>query len=157
MLPAPREERSGSGSGADLPPPGAIRKGSPQFASVVADLLREAHKITPVQVRRDLAAARVKRLHNNEASADYRRFESTIDLFRKYGARDGFDPVMLAAQGYQESRLRQEARSPAGAVGVMQLLPSTGSDLRVGDITKLEPNIHAGTKYMSQLMTRYFP
>jgi membrane-bound lytic murein transglycosylase MltF len=63
---------------------------------------------------------------------------------------------MLAAQGYQESKLRQEVRSSAGAIGVMQLMPATGRQLAVGDIRSIEPNIHAGAKYMDQLMTRYF-
>jgi membrane-bound lytic murein transglycosylase MltF len=63
---------------------------------------------------------------------------------------------MLAAQGYQESRLNQDAKSPVGAVGIMQLMPATGQELKVGDIRIIEPNIHAGTKYMDQLMTRYF-
>lgn len=66
-------------------------------------------------------------------------------------------PRQLAAQGYQESGLRQEARSHVGAVGVMQIMPATGQELAVGDITHLEPNIHAGAKYMNRLMTRYFP
>jgi len=64
---------------------------------------------------------------------------------------------MLAAQGYQESRLRQDARSHVGAIGVMQIMPPTGKELKVGDIKRLEPNIHGGAKYMYQLMTRYFP
>jgi membrane-bound lytic murein transglycosylase MltF len=64
---------------------------------------------------------------------------------------------MLAAQGYQESRLDQKARSHLGAVGVMQLMPATGAAMRVGDIHVTEPNIHAGAKYMDQLMTKYFP
>ena len=64
---------------------------------------------------------------------------------------------MLAAQGYQESQLDQNARSHVGAIGVMQIMPATGAELKVGDITITEPNIHAGAKYMDQLMTRYFP
>jgi membrane-bound lytic murein transglycosylase MltF len=64
---------------------------------------------------------------------------------------------MLAAQGYQESQLRQDARSPVGAVGIMQLMPATGAELGVGDIHVAEANIHGGAKYMDQLMTRYFP
>ena len=64
---------------------------------------------------------------------------------------------MLAAQGYQESQLRQEARSHVGAVGVMQIMPATGKELRVGNIHQVEPNIHGGAKYMDQLMSRYFP
>jgi len=86
-----------------------------------------------------------------------RRFEKTVALFRKYGAKYGFDPLMLTAQGYQESRLDQTARSQMGAIGVMQIMPATGAELRVGDIKVLEPNIHAGAKYMDQLMTNYFP
>ena len=63
---------------------------------------------------------------------------------------------MLAAQGYQESTLNQEAKSHVGAIGVMQVMPATGAELKVGDIRQVEPNIHAGIKYMDQLMTRYF-
>jgi membrane-bound lytic murein transglycosylase MltF len=63
---------------------------------------------------------------------------------------------MLAAQGYQESQLNQGAKSPVGAIGVMQVMPATGKELNVGDIQVVEPNIHAGTKYMDQLMTKYF-
>ena len=63
---------------------------------------------------------------------------------------------MLAAQGYQESRLDQQARSEVGAIGVMQLMPATGAELKVGDIRQIEPNVHAGAKYLDQLMTRYF-
>ena len=100
---------------------------------------------------------RVKRIRNNTAGAEWKRFEETVRLFEKYGARYHFDPLMLTAQGYQESRLRQDARSHVGAIGVMQIMPDTGKDLRVGDIHQIEPNIHGGAKYMDQLMTRYFP
>ena len=63
---------------------------------------------------------------------------------------------MLAAQGYQESQLNQDAKSHVGAIGVMQLMPATGAQMKVGDIRVTEPNIHAGAKYMDQLMTKYF-
>jgi membrane-bound lytic murein transglycosylase MltF len=135
----------------------AIRKGSPLLEAEIEDFMRHAHKVTRFEVRRELAASRVRRLHNNESGADYRRFEATIALFEKYGGRYSFDPLMLAAQGYQESRLRQDARSPVGAIGIMQVMPATGAELGVGDITLTEANIHAGTKYMSQLMTKFFP
>src|SRR5262249_43990112 len=89
--------------------------------------------------------------------AAWARFQHTIALFETYGRQYNFDPLLLAAQGYQESQLRQEAHSRVGANGVMQLLPATGRALQVGDIRALEPNIHAGAKYLDQLMTRYFP
>jgi len=64
---------------------------------------------------------------------------------------------MLAAQGYQESTLDQNAKSHVGAIGVMQIMPATGAQINVGDIRQIEPNIHAGAKYMDQLMAKYFP
>ena len=77
-------------------------------------------------------------------------------LFQKYGEKYNFDPLMLAAQGYQESQLNQQAKSHVGAIGVMQIMPATGAELKVGDIRVTEANIHGGAKYMDQLMTRYF-
>ena len=62
-----------------------------------------------------------------------------------------------AAQGYQESQLNQEARSHVGAIGVMQLMPATGAQMKVGDISVTQNNIHAGAKYMDSLMSDYFP
>jgi membrane-bound lytic murein transglycosylase MltF len=135
----------------------AVRKDSPKLSGVVADYYRSVVKKQGViETRLAQQEMRMKRVGNNTASAEWKRFEATIRLFDKYGARYGFDPVMLAAQGFQESKLRQEARSHAGAVGVMQIMPDTGAELAVGDIHQLEPNIHAGAKYMNRLMTRYF-
>jgi membrane-bound lytic murein transglycosylase MltF len=87
------------------------------------------------------------------------QFRSMVDLFRKYGTQYGFNHLLLAAQGYQESGLDQSVRSHVGAVGVMQVTPRTASDPNVGitGIEELEPNIHAGSKYMRFILDRYFP
>jgi membrane-bound lytic murein transglycosylase MltF len=136
----------------------AIRKGSPQLAAELAGFFTvTSRNWGGFDSRVASFEKRIKQITNNTRSQDVRRFDQTIGLFDKYGERYGFDPLLLTAQGFQESKLRQEVRSPAGAIGVMQVLPSTATDLKVGDISQLEPNIHAGTKYMSQLMTRYFP
>jgi membrane-bound lytic murein transglycosylase MltF len=100
--------------------------------------------------------SRIKALKDSTASEDYKRFAGLIEMFEKYGKQYNFEPMMLAAQGFQESTLNQDAKSPVGAIGVMQVMPATGVELGVGDIRLAEPNIHAGTKYMDQLMTRYF-
>src|SRR3546814_12078790 len=65
---------------------------------------------------------------------------------------------MIGAQGYQESRLDQSARSHAGAIGVMQLLHSTAADPNVDipDITTERNNVHAGARYLRFLRDRYF-
>jgi membrane-bound lytic murein transglycosylase MltF len=65
---------------------------------------------------------------------------------------------LIAAQGYQESQLDQSRRSQAGAIGIMQLLPATAADPKVGiaDITEAEANVHAGVRYLNFLRTHYF-
>lgn len=95
---------------------------------------------------------------NALAASDYQRFRDVADIFEKYGRQYGVDYLMVAAQGYQESRLDQSAKSAAGAVGIMQLLPSTAADPNVGipDISDVESNIHAGIKYLDFIRQRYF-
>jgi membrane-bound lytic murein transglycosylase MltF len=77
-------------------------------------------------------------------------------MFRKYGAQYNMDWMMMAAQGYQESRLDQNARSQVGAIGVMQVMPATGQELKVGDIRQIEPNIHAGILFVRTVVDRYY-
>ena len=135
-----------------------IRKDSPRLAAAAQDFYANTVKNQGgIEALHAQYHKRVKQISNNTGNAEMERFEDTIELFQKYGSRYGFDWLMLTAQGYQESRLRQEARSHVGAIGVMQIMPATGKGLGVGDIHQIEPNIHAGAKYMDQLVTRYFP
>jgi membrane-bound lytic murein transglycosylase MltF len=135
----------------------AIRKNSPKLAAEIDDFFRNWEmKQGMADYRMRLYMSRIKELKDPTASAEYRRFEATLSLFNKYGNKYGFDPLMLAAQGYQESQLNQNAKSQVGAIGVMQLMPATGEQMKVGDIHLVDANIHAGTKYMDQLMTTYF-
>ncbi len=99
-----------------------------------------------------------KWVRNSLTDVNLQRFKDTVALFKKYAGQYDFDWLMLAAQGYQESGLDQSKRSPAGAIGVMQLLPSTAADRNVNipNIEQLENNIHAGAKYMRFLHERYF-
>ena len=93
---------------------------------------------------------------NARSEAERKKFLAMVELFRKYGDRYKFDYLLMAAQGYQESRLDQGAKSQVGAIGVMQLMPETGREQKVGDVTQLEPNIHAGVKYMRFVRDEFF-
>jgi membrane-bound lytic murein transglycosylase MltF len=136
----------------------AMRKGSTRLEAAVADFYTEfVKKQNLVASRFAQYHKRVKLMKDPTGSADAKRFQDTLALFEKYGAKYNFDPLMLAAQGFQESGLDQNAKSHVGAIGVMQVMPATGAELKVGDIKMTESNIHAGTKYMDQLMSRYFP
>jgi membrane-bound lytic murein transglycosylase MltF len=135
----------------------AMRKGSPLLMAELNDFYtNHLKKHGVLNYLRQQQGKRVKALRDAGADADTKRFQEMLVLFQKYGAQYRFDPLMLAAQGYQESQLNQQAKSHVGAVGVMQIMPATGTELKVGDIRVTEANIHAGAKYMDQLMTRYF-
>jgi len=141
----------------DAYPGWAVRKGSPKLVALVTEFHKSAMRLQDREARVAEYYRHIKQINNNTKGASLKRFETTVKLFEKYGARYRFDPLMLAAQGFQESKLRQDAVSHMGAIGVMQIMPPTGKELAVGDITQIEPNIHAGAKYMNRLMTRYFP
>jgi membrane-bound lytic murein transglycosylase MltF len=135
----------------------AIRKDSPKLQAVIEEFYASVvRRQGGIDARIAAAHKRIRQIANNTGSAELKRFTDTVALFQKYGHQYGFDPLMLAAQGFQESRLDQNAKSAVGAIGVMQLMPATGAEMKVGDIRVTEPNIHAGTKYMDQLMSRYF-
>jgi membrane-bound lytic murein transglycosylase MltF len=134
-----------------------IRKNSPQLKAVMDAFVRRHRKGTAFgnelfqsyfrNPRSVLAAT---------SGAELRKFRQTLELFRKYGTRYDLDHLLVMAQGYQESRLDQSVRSHAGAIGIMQLMPSTGAQMQVGDIHQLEPNIHAGVKYLRHVEDTYF-
>jgi membrane-bound lytic murein transglycosylase MltF len=90
------------------------------------------------------------------SEAERRKFQALVQFFRRYSDQYKVDFLLMAAQGYQESRLDQDAKSRVGAIGVMQVMPATGKELQVGDITETEANIHAGVKYMRFMMDRYY-
>lgn len=135
----------------------AVRKDTPKLKALLNEFITEHLKGTQMAaVHLATYQRRFKALHNATIAHEWKKFEDTIAFFERYGEQYGFDHLMLAAQGYQESRLNQSARSRAGAIGIMQLMPATGKELGVGDINKAEPNVHGGTKYMRILLDRHF-
>ena len=97
-----------------------------------------------------------KFVKNAADEAERRKFLGLVDLFQKYSTQYNVDTLLMVAQGYQESQLNQKAKSRVGAVGIMQIMPATGKDLKVGDINQLEPNIHGGVKYMRFMIDQYY-
>lgn len=137
----------------------AIRKNSPQLMSVLNEFAKTHRQGT---LQGNMLLNRYFRdfdwTKNALGADDYRRFRDVIEIFEKYGEQYGVDYLIVAAQGYQESQLRQSARSGAGAIGIMQLLPSTAADKNVGipDISQADANIHAGVRYLDFIRKRYF-
>jgi len=89
------------------------------------------------------------------------RYEQIV---RAHARNYDLDPALLAAVIYQESRFRPDARSPSGAIGLMQLLPDTakgiavrtgGAQFRVQDLYDPEINVRYGSWYLRHLLRKY--
>ena len=137
----------------------AIRQGSPQLKQFLNTFLKDNREGTLFgNIIRNRYVRDFDWAENAAGVEEVSRYHKLSGLFHKYGTNYGMDPTLLAAQGFQESRLDQSVRSHVGAIGVMQLLPSTAADKNVdiSNIDELEPNIEAGAKYMAFLKERYF-
>jgi membrane-bound lytic murein transglycosylase MltF len=135
----------------------AFRKDNPRLQETVNQWIRKHGKgdgFRNVLERRYLQ--NVKYVKNAAADSERQKLQHVVELFRKYGKQYDVDYLLMAAQGYQESTLDQDVKSPVGAIGVMQVMPPTGKELNVGDITQVDANIHAGVKYMRFMMDQYY-
>ncbi|HEX5874428.1 MAG TPA: lytic transglycosylase F [Pyrinomonadaceae bacterium] len=138
----------------------AVQKGAPQFLSLINEFVKD-HKIgtsfgnTMLQkYLRDTKWAK-----NSVAPQEMEKFRTAIAFFKKYSTQYNFEWLMIAAQAYQESTIDQSKTSPVGAVGVMQIKPSTAADKSVniqGVDKDMEKNINAGVKYLNFIMENYF-
>ena len=97
-------------------------------------------------------------ISNAREASEMKKFQTAAPLFKKYAAEYGFDYLLLAAQGYQESGLDQKVKSPVGAIGVMQVMPSTAASapINLPNVTDEDNNIHAGVRMIHFLIDNHF-
>jgi membrane-bound lytic murein transglycosylase MltF len=137
----------------------AFRKGSPELKTMVNEFVKGHKKGTlmgNIILKQYLKENKWAR--NATSPEEIKKLNQTVDIFKKYADQYSFDYLMIGALAYQESTLDHRKRSKVGAVGIMQVLPSTAADKNVGipDVENLESNIHAGTKYLRFIRNRYF-
>jgi soluble lytic murein transglycosylase len=86
------------------------------------------------------------------------------DIIRQQAADKQLDPALIAAVIYEESKFREDQRSSAGALGLMQITPRTaqliarlsgGTQFVTGDLSNPEINISYGSYYLRHLLDRY--
>jgi membrane-bound lytic murein transglycosylase MltF len=134
-----------------------IRKGSPLLAAELNAFIAKFGLGTAfgnIVQKRYLASTKFVKSATSEA--ERKKFLALAEYFKKYSGQYQLDYLLMAAQGFQESQLNQDAKSQVGAIGVMQLMPATGKEMNVGDISQAEANIHAGVKYMRFMIDHYF-
>jgi membrane-bound lytic murein transglycosylase MltF len=137
----------------------AIRKDSPGLKKIMDEFVRKNQKGTlmgNILFKRYLEDNQWAR--NALGPAEQKKLQALSELFEKYSTQYNFDYLMMVALAYQESQLDHSSVSHVGAIGIMQLMPSTAADKNVGipDIRDLENNIHAGIKYLRFIRNRYF-
>jgi membrane-bound lytic murein transglycosylase MltF len=135
----------------------AVRKGSPKLVAELNQFIKANGQGTlfgNVLFKKYLKSAQFVKAATSPA--EIKKFNDMVAMFRKYGNQYSVDYLLMVAQGYQESRLDQSVKSQVGAVGVMQVMPATGKELKVGDISQVDPNINAGVKYMRFMIDQYF-
>ncbi len=137
----------------------AVRKNNPKFKELVDEFVKTHAAGTSfgnTLMRRYLESNQWITNPTNEEQI--KRFNELANFFKTYSSQYGFDYLMVVAQGYQESMLNQSARSPGGAVGIMQVKPSTASapPISIPDIGTAENNIHAGVKLLNSIAEKYF-
>ena len=137
----------------------AIRQKSPKLLAELNDFVKvegASKGLGNMLLKRYLVS--MKHVEKATDEKELAKFDELHDLFKTYADRYDLDDLLLMAQGYQESRLDQSARSRAGAVGIMQILPSTAAyeKINIEDVaTDPEQNIHAAAKYMRLLLDTY--
>jgi membrane-bound lytic murein transglycosylase MltF len=135
----------------------AIRKNSPLLKNELNAFV-ETHRVGTQfgSILRRRYYTDQKMLRRAYSPEDMKNFSELIEHFRRYSAEHSFDYLMITAQGYQESRLRQSERSKSGAVGVMQIKPSSAGQIGITGVDKsAQKNIEAGNKYLRYLITTY--
>ncbi|HEU4688882.1 MAG TPA: transglycosylase SLT domain-containing protein, partial [Vicinamibacterales bacterium] len=134
-----------------------VRKGNPRMLQAANMFVKEYGPNTAfgnTMDRKYLESTRY--VKNAAAEAERKKLRELVRMFQTYSDKYSVDYLLMAAQGYQESQLNQSARSHVGAIGVMQIMPATGKDLNVGDISLVEPNIHGGVKYFRFMMDEFY-
>jgi membrane-bound lytic murein transglycosylase MltF len=135
----------------------AFRKNSPQLKAALNEFLAKngiGSAFRNILEKRYLVSTNF--VKNATADAERKKMLAVIALFQKYSGQYQMDYLLMGAQAFQESGLNQDAKSAVGAIGMMQLMPATGAEQKVGDITQTEANIHAGVKYMRFMIDQYF-
>ena len=143
----------------DLNTAWAIRKNTPQLTKKINAFLR-THKqgsfYGNVLYNKYFRGSGQLKKHNSES--ELKKLSTTKHHFQKYGGTYNLDWLLLVAQGFQESGLNQQKKSSAGAVGIMQIKPTTASWKPIGieNVWKIENNIHAAVKYIRYIIDRHY-
>ena len=137
----------------------AMRKDSPQLKAVVNKFIKKSRSGTLLgNVIYGKYIDNTNWLNKALNPKKIAQLEKLSALFSRYGEKYDFDYLLIAALAYKESGFNNNLVGSQGAVGIMQVLPSTARDpnINIKNVRQLENNIHAGVKYLAFLRRQYF-
>lgn len=116
-------------------------------------LAREEQRIADLRIKEQTARAKVPVVFDARKGI----ISAYDHLFMRYAHQAGMDWRLIAAICYQESGFNPQARSWAGAQGLMQLMPNTARSLGVSDSRIYDPevNVEAGTRYLGKQLNKF--
>ena len=136
----------------------AMRNNNPRLKALLDDFFKTRREGTAFGRIMDQRFLTVKAVEHSTSKRELQKFKSYVNYFQKYARQYNFDYLMIAAQAYQESGLRQDLVSPRGAVGVMQVMPELAAapPIKISNVHAVDQNIHAGTKMLAQIAETFF-
>ncbi len=137
----------------------AVRASNPELLDIINRYIKKEYR----GLRYNMTVK--KYFHNPRTIRQHAEFRTTHpdalspydSVVQRYAKAYGFDWRLIVAQMYQESRFNPNARSWAGAVGLMQILPRTAKSVGFTDVTTPEHGIEAGVKYLQWVRERFEP
>jgi membrane-bound lytic murein transglycosylase F len=139
----------------------AVRKENTKLLAALNEFLEKEYKGRFYNYVYDKYFQNSHRILDHVASHQEHAAKGNISPYdaqvQKYAEEYGFDWALIVAQMYQESRFDPQAESWAGALGLMQILPTTGELFGAQDLHAVDTSIQTGVRYLAWLQERFEP
>ncbi len=119
----------------------------PHLKSVNADIIHQSPQISLTNALNEAAAIQANTQPANKSQI--------LNVISQISKKHGVDEKLVQALIKQESGFNPNAKSKAGAMGLMQLMPSTARTLGVKDPYNIVQNVEGGVKYLKSMLDKY--
>ncbi len=137
----------------------AVRATNPALRKAINQYVKKEYRglFYNITLKKYFKNTRTIRTHVESRVSHTGTLSAYDGVVQQYAGDYGFDWRLIMAQMYQESRFDPDARSWAGAIGLLQVLPRTAKSLGFSDIRSPEEGIQVGVKYLDWVRDRFEP